>query len=80
MRSTKAAWKPQTPQVLVPPWVCPEPVHYTLMRGWANGGVFLSVLLSFFNEVLLCIDKYYDCDVGTKWQIIMQKSLAEVRF
>ena len=35
--------------------------------------------LSFFNEVLFCIDKYYDCDVGTKRQIIMQKALAEVR-
>lgn len=37
--------------------------------------------LSFFflNEVLFCIDKYYDCDVGTKRQIIMQKAPAEVR-
>lgn len=61
--------------MLFPPWVCPGLVHYTLMKGWANGGVFLS----FFNEVLFCIDKYYDCDVGTNRQIIMQKALAEVR-
>lgn len=31
------------------------------------------------NEVLFCIDKYCDCDVGTKRQIIMQKAPAEVR-
>ena len=48
------------------------------MKGWANGGVFLSFFF-FFNEVMFCIDKYYDCDVGTKRQIIMQKALAEVR-
>ena len=50
--------------MLFPPWVCPGLVYYTLMKGWANGGVFLSFF--FFNEVLFCIDKYYDCDVGTK--------------
>lgn len=42
--------------------------------------MFLSFLFFFFvSEMLFCIDKYHDCDVGTKRRVIMQKAPAEMR-